>query len=60
MKTNTYMLVNQDNANILPLGREALKGRLDRSIIRLVVHHKEVLLRVWGSRNVLFWFESAH
>lgn len=47
------MLVNQNNANVLSLGREALKGRLDSGILRLVVHHKEVLLRVWGSRNVL-------
>ena len=47
------MLVNQNNANVLPLGCEAVKGRLDSSVIRLVVHHKKVLLRIWGSRNVL-------
>ena len=37
------MLVDQNDANVLTLRREVLKGGLDRSVVRLVVYHKEVL-----------------
>lgn len=47
------MLVNQHNPYVLPLGGELVKGGFDGRIVGLVVHNKEVLLRVWRSRDVL-------
>lgn len=49
----TNMLVDQYNANVFPLSRESLKCLLDGRGIRLGVDDEEVLLRVWGGRDML-------
>jgi hypothetical protein len=43
---STYVLVDQQDSNILALRGEAVKGRLDGAVLRLGVHDEEVLLRV--------------
>ena len=48
------MLVNKQNANILPLAREAIERLLNRMCFRLGIDNKKVLLRVWRVGNVLF------
>ncbi len=48
------MLIDQENANVLPLGCESLKGLLDRCIVRLAVDNQEVLLRIGWLRNMLY------
>lgn len=47
------MLVDQQNANVLPLRREALEGRLDGRVVGLGVDDQEVLLGVRGRGDVL-------
>ena len=47
------MLVDENNSDIFPLGRESLKRLLDSSRIGLGVDDEKVLLRVWRGRNVL-------
>ena len=47
------MLIDENNSDILPLGRESLKCLLDSSCVSLGVDDEEVLLRVWRGRNVL-------
>jgi hypothetical protein len=48
------MLVDQYDADILPLGSEPVKGRLDRRRLRLVIDHEKVLLRIWWIGDMLF------
>ena len=47
------MLIDENNSDILPLGRESLKCLLDGGVICLGIDDEEVLLRVWGGRDVL-------
>lgn len=47
------MLVDQDNADILPLLSEALERRLDGGRLRLAVDDQEVLLGVGAGRDML-------
>ena len=47
------MLVDQDDADVFPLGREALKGGLDGGIVCLAVDDEEVLLVVGGCGDML-------
>lgn len=49
----TYVLVDQQDADVLPLRGEALKGLLNRGVVRLAVHDEEVLLRVRRVGDVL-------
>lgn len=45
-----YMLVDQENSNILSLRSESLESRLYSRIIGLIVDNKEILLRIrWCS-----------
>lgn len=46
------MLVYQDDANVLAVD-ELVESGLDGGIVGLVVHHQEVLLRVWACRHML-------
>lgn len=48
----TCMLVYQDDANVLALN-ELVESGLDGGTVGLVVHHQEVLLRVWAGRHML-------
>lgn len=48
----TCMLIDQDNANVLALNELVERG-FDGGIVGLAVHHQEVLLRVWGCRDML-------
>lgn len=48
------MLVNQDDANILALLREGVKGSLDGRGLGLVVDNEEILLRVGRVGHMLF------
>jgi hypothetical protein len=50
---STYVLVDQDDANVLALLGEALEGRLDRGVVRLVADDDKVALRVRALRDVL-------
>ena len=49
----TDVLVDQDNADILPLLSEALERRLDGRRLRLAVDDQEVLLGVGAGRDML-------
>lgn len=49
----TYMLIDQDDPNILALGRKGLKGALDGGVVGLAVHDQEVLLCLRWRRDVL-------
>lgn len=51
----TYMLVYEQDSNVLALAGEAIKGSLDGRILRFRVHNEEVLLVVWRLRNMLVW-----
>lgn len=48
----TDVLVDEDDANVLPRS-EGFKGRLDRSGVRLAIHHQEVLFLVGARADVL-------
>lgn len=48
-----YMLVNQNNADILALFGKPFKGGFDGLRFGLVVHDKEVLLAVTTGRHML-------
>lgn len=50
----TYVLVDQDDANVLALGRKALKRRLDGRSVGLAVDDEEVLLLVRTSAHMLY------
>ncbi len=54
-----YMLIDEQDPNILPLHGESLKGLLDSCVIRLAIHNEKVLLRVRRRRNVLYSVSSA-
>ncbi len=54
------MLVDQDNANVLALRGEPIKGRLDGRALRLVVHHQEVLGGVCARGHMLTELGSVH
>ena len=45
MNGPTYVLIDEDDANVLALRREAIKRSLDGRVVRLGVDHQEVLLR---------------
>ena len=47
------MLIDQDDADVLALAREPVKGLLDRRSLRLGVDDKEVLLHFGGGRDML-------
>jgi hypothetical protein len=49
----SYMLVDQENPNILPLGCESFKCFLNSCIVGLAIHHQEVLLRIRWLRDML-------
>lgn len=49
----SYMLVYEQNANVLPLRCEFLECFFDSCVIRLAVDNKEVLLRVWRLSDML-------
>lgn len=49
----TYVLVDQQNSNILSLLREVLECSLDGGGLGLGVDNEEVALRVWGIGDVL-------
>lgn len=53
-----YVLIYQENSNVLPFLCETIECLLDSSIICLVVHNEEVLLRVWRSSNMLVIFSA--
>jgi hypothetical protein len=46
------MLVDQNNANVLALRREAVEGGLDGGIVGVGAHHQKVLLRIGRRRDV--------
>lgn len=48
-----YMLVDQENANILPLSGESIKCFLDCGIVRLAVYNEKVLLGIWRGSDML-------
>lgn len=50
----TYMLVDQQNGNVLALAGEAVECCLDGAVFRLGVDDEEVLLRVWRLGDVLY------
>jgi hypothetical protein len=52
------MLIDQENANILPLAREAREGGLDRCGLGLGVDDEEVLLGI-GRRGDMLVIVSA-
>lgn len=52
-KRGTYVLVDQQNGNVLALGGEAVKGGLNGAVFRLCVHDEEILLCIWRLRHVL-------
>lgn len=47
------MLVDQNYADIFSLCGKPLKGLLNRGVVRLAVYNKEVLLGIWGRRDML-------
>lgn len=47
------MLIDEQYCDVFPLFCETLEGRFDCGVIGLVVHHEEVLLRVWRRIDVL-------
>ena len=49
-----YVLVDEDNGNVLAFLGEAVKGLLDGVGLGLVVNDEVVLLRVWSVGNVLY------
>lgn len=48
------MLVDEQNANVLPLTRELVKCSLDSCGFRLGVYNEEVFLGIWWIGNMLF------
>lgn len=48
------MLVDEHDADILPVLGERVKGRLDGGRLRLAVNNEEVLLGVGAGRHMLF------
>lgn len=50
---NTDVLVDQDDANVFPLLGEPVESGLDSRSVSLAVDHKEVLLRVGTSGDML-------
>ena len=55
MGMGTHVLIDQDDADVLALGGEAVEGGLDGGGVGLAVHHEEVLLRVRRVRHVLLF-----
>lgn len=53
MASCTDMLVDQDNPDVLAVGREPVKCRLNGCRVRFTVHHQEILLLIRTLRNVL-------
>ncbi len=51
---STYVLVDKQNRNILPLACEAVECLLDGFVLCLGVHDEEILLCIRRLRNVLF------
>ena len=49
----TYMLVDQDYCDILPLLCEIGKRLLNRRVLGFGIDNEEVLLSVWGLRDML-------
>lgn len=49
----THVLVDKQNGNVLPLGREAVKGLFNGLVVGLCVYNQEILLGVWRLRHVL-------
>jgi hypothetical protein len=49
----TYMLIDEQNGNILPLLGKLIKRGFDRGVFGFAVHHQEVLLRIRRLRDVL-------
>jgi hypothetical protein len=47
------VLVYEQDGDVLALGGEAIEGSLDGAVVGFGVDDKEVLLRVWGLRNML-------
>ena len=56
--TPTYMLIYQQDANVLPLARKVVKGMFDGGVFRLGVHDQEIPLRVRRGGDVLQSFSS--
>jgi hypothetical protein len=52
------MLVDQQDSNILSLGREPFKSFFDSRIVRLVVNDEEVLLGIRGLRDMLHLYQN--
>lgn len=50
---STYMLVDQDNANVLALGGKALEGSFDGRRVGFVVNDQKVLLGIRAGRHML-------
>lgn len=48
------MLIYEHDGNVLALHGETVEGGLDSCILGLAVYDQEVLLRIWGLRDVLF------
>lgn len=53
MEGRPYVLVDEDNGNVLAFLGEAVKGLLDGVGLGLVVNDEVVLLRIWRVGNVL-------
>lgn len=49
----TNVLVDEDYPNVLPLRRESIERRFDRSVIRFGVDDEEILLVVWRRGDML-------
>jgi hypothetical protein len=51
-----YMLVDQENTNILPLSGEPVESFFDGRVFGLAVDDQEVLLRIWWLSDMLFHY----
>jgi hypothetical protein len=49
----SYMLIDQEDPNVLPLCCEPLESLFDGCIVSLVIDNEKVLLRIWRWRNML-------
>ncbi len=50
------MLIDEHDPNILPFVREGLESTLDGRVVGLGVDNQEVLLGLWGRRDMLIIF----
>jgi len=49
------MLIYEEDSDILAFDGEAIEGSLYRRVVGFGINNKEVLLRVWGLRDMLVY-----